>query len=68
MFLWYLSKRSKSDEEREGRFFEQLDKQTKYLQGRDAQSKEIAMSGHDALRSLAREVEKLTIRVGPGGG
>ena len=52
MFLWHLNKK-------EVRFFAAMDKQTAYLQARDAQSKEIALSGHSALGEVAKEVGKL---------
>jgi len=38
---------------------ESVDKQMSYLRERDAQSKEIAMNGHDALREVGHEVARL---------
>ena len=63
MFLWFLTQRQKHDEERDRRFFEQLDRQTAYLRERDAQSKEIALSGHAALQRVADEVRELVRRM-----
>lgn len=59
MFLWFLHHRQKHDEERDKRFFDQLDRQTAYLRDRDAQSKEIAMSGHAALQRVADSVREM---------
>lgn len=59
MFIWYLQQTKKQDIDRESKFFEQLDKQTSYLRDRDAQSKEIALNGHAALRDVAQELKAL---------
>lgn len=59
MFLWFLSNMQKTASEKEARFFEQLDKQTAYLRERDKQSKEIAFSGHAALREISHELSEL---------
>lgn len=59
MFLWFLQSQNKQSQEKDARFFEQLDKQTAYLKSRDEQSKVIALSGHEALRSVADQLGKL---------
>lgn len=56
MFLWYLRRQREGDDERDDKFFAQLDKATAYLRERDEQSKQIALSGHSALREVAEQV------------
>ena len=70
MFLWYLNGKKGQDEsaresflshlkEKDTMHAESVDRLMTYVQGRDAQSKEIAQSGHDALRELSTEVAGL---------
>jgi Flp pilus assembly protein TadB len=70
MFLWYLSKRNKEDDEarqvflnhlstKDAQHLEAMKEQMQYLKDRDAQSKEIAMSGHEALRSQTEAISLL---------
>lgn len=67
MFILFLLKKQVADDTARDNFLQHLeskdqamstaiDKQMSYLRERDAQSKEIAMSGHDALREITREV------------
>lgn len=70
MFLWYLAKRNKEDDdarqvflghlaEKDKQHLEAMKEQMQYLKDRDAQSKEIAMSGHDALRGQTEAISLL---------
>ena len=70
MFIWFLINKQKADREdrvamygvldgRDRQASEDRDKQMEYLQVRDIQSKEIALSGHAALHDVATEVSKL---------
>ena len=70
MFLWFLrgqrkadqdriNAQQKADQARDSKFFDQLDKQTSYLRERDAQSKEIALNGHAALREVGTQLQML---------
>ena len=67
MFLWYLAKKQVADDAARAQFLEHLeakdkamndaiDKQVEYLQKRDAQSKEIALSGYASLNGLTAEI------------
>lgn len=51
LFVWYMIRRDK-----EATRFN--DQQMKYLQSRDAQSKEIAASGHAALERITDQLSK----------
>ncbi len=75
MFLWYLNKKHAADDKSRDKFLEHLeakdeasqkaiDQQMQYLRERDVQSKEIAQSGHDALRQLTERVAELSVKVG----
>lgn len=70
MFLSYLVKKSKADDESRAQFLAHLqakdlqaestaDRHLKYLRDRDAQSKEIALNGHSVLREIIDEFQKL---------
>lgn len=70
MFLWFLLKKQKADDEARKEFLEQLilkdkatgaaiDKQIEYLKHRDTQAREVAEGGHAALAALAKEFREL---------
>lgn len=70
MFLWFLKQKQADDERSRNTFLEHLKEkdlghqkaiaeQIEYLKSRDAQSKEIANSGHQALREITVEIGKL---------
>lgn len=54
---------TQSMEERDRIFREVMAENHKYLQSRDAQSKDIAKSGHEALHGNTRELANLTVEV-----
>lgn len=63
MFIWYLIQKQKADEESRKQFLDHMataqEKHLEYMQARDAQSKEIAMSGHAALSEITEKVAQL---------
>jgi hypothetical protein len=64
VFVWYLTKRDKQQHESMAELVSRHERQNaasmEYLRSRDAQSKEIAASGHAALREVAEAVTEVS--------
>lgn len=74
MFLWFLKQKQIADDKRDNEFLSHLmrkdeqasadaDRQMNYLKQRDAQSKEIAQTGHAALMEVANQVNELRLEM-----
>ena len=70
LFIWFLVKQQKNDNESRTQFLlhlqqkdeatsEAIDKNMSYLRERDAQSKEIAFSGHEKLADNTKELSEI---------
>lgn len=63
MFIWYLIKKAAQDDASRDKFLAHMaanqEAHLKHMEQRDAQSKEIALSGHAALHELSGKVSEL---------
>ncbi len=74
MFLWFLKQKQTADDKARKEFLNHLAMKDKsaseerkidvdHMRERDSQSREIAMSGHNALREVATNLEKLRTEI-----
>ena len=67
MFLWFLKNKGEADDKARNEFLAHLQSKDELFQAslteRDKASKEIAKSGHDALRDVSQQVNELRAEI-----